>query len=58
MCLLYDRLSFLFHCRLSHLESTVLGMKDLLFILLGFLRHASLRDGSPEFFETYVTLDS
>ena len=29
-----------------HLESTLLGMKDLFFILLGFPRHASLRDRS------------
>ena len=54
MCLLYDILSFLFHC----LESTLLGMKDLLFILLGFPRHASVRDRSPESSEPYVTLDS
>ena len=44
VCLLYDLLSFLFHCRLCILESTLLGLKDLLFILLGFPRHASLRD--------------
>ena len=41
-----------------HLESKLLGVKDLLFILLGFPRHASLRDRSPESSETYVTLDS
>ena len=41
-----------------HLESTLLGVKDLLFVLLGFPRHASLRDRSPESSETYVTLDS
>ena len=41
-----------------HLESTLLGLKDLLFILLGFPRHASLRDRSPESSEPYVTLDS
>ena len=32
--------------------------EDLLFLLLGFLRHASLRDRSPESSEPYVTLDS
>ena len=32
-----------FPLSLFHLESTLLGMKDLLFILLGFPRHASLR---------------
>ena len=41
-----------------HLESTFLWVKDLLFILLGFPRHASLRDRSPESSEPYVTLDS
>ena len=41
-----------------HLESTLLGLKDLLFVLLGFPRHASLRDRSPESSEPYVTLDS
>ena len=40
-----------------HLESTLLGMKDLLFVLLGFPRHASLRDRSPESSEPYITLD-
>ena len=39
-----------------HLESTLLGMKDLLFMLLGFPRHASLRDRSPESSEPHVTL--
>ena len=34
------------------------GVKDLLFVLLGFTRHASLRDRSPEPSEPYVTLDS
>ena len=41
-----------------HLELTLLGLKDLLFVLLGFPRHASLRDRSPESSEPYVTLDS
>ena len=41
-----------------HLNSTWLGVKDLLFVLLGFPRHASLRDRSPESSEPYVTLDS
>ena len=41
-----------------HLDSTLLGVKDLLFILLGFPRHASLRDRSPESSEPHVTLDS
>ena len=41
-----------------HLESTLLGVKDLLFMLLGFPRLASLRDTSPESSEPYVTLDS
>ena len=41
-----------------HLESTLLGMKDLLFMLLGFPRHASLTHRSPESSEPYVTLDS
>ena len=41
-----------------YLESTLLGMKDLSFVLLGFPRHASLRDRSPESSEPYVTLDS
>ena len=41
-----------------HLDSALLGMKDLLFILLGFPRHASLRDRSPESYEPYETLDS
>ena len=40
------------------LKSTLLGLKDLLFIVLGFPRHASLRDRSPESSEPYVTLDS
>ena len=42
VCLLYDLLSFLFPLSPFHLEPTLLGMKDLLFILLGFPRHASL----------------
>ena len=37
-----------------HLEPTLLGMKDLLFVLLGFPRHASLRDRSPESSEPCV----
>ena len=41
-----------------HLESTLLGLKDLLLILLGFPRHASLTDRSPKSSEPYVTLDS
>ena len=41
-----------------YLESILLEMKDLLFLLLGFQRHASLRDRSPESSEPYVTLDS
>ena len=41
-----------------HLNSTWLGVKDLLFVLLDFPRHASLRDRSPESSEPYVTLDS
>ena len=41
-----------------HLKSTLLGLKDLLFIVLGFPRHASLRDRSPESSEPYVTLNS
>ena len=41
-----------------HLESALHGMKDLLFMLLGFRRHASLRDRSPASSEPYVTLDS
>ena len=41
-----------------HLEPTLFGMKYLLFVLLGFPRHASLRDRSPESSEPYVTLDS
>ena len=40
-----------------HLESILLEMKDLLFMLLGFPRHASLRGRSPECSEPYVTLD-
>ena len=36
----------------------VLGLKDLSFILLGFPKHASLRDRSPESSEPHVTLDS
>ena len=47
-----------FPLSLFHLESTLLGMKDLLFILLGFPKHASLRDRSPESSEPHVTLDS
>ena len=41
-----------------HLESTLLGVKNLLFILLGSPRHTSLRDRSPESSEPHVTLDS
>ena len=41
-----------------HLKSTLLGLKDLLFVLLDFPRHASLRDRAPESSEPYVTLDS
>ena len=41
-----------------HLESTLLGIKDLLFLLLGFPRHASLEDRSPESSAPYVALDS
>ena len=41
-----------------HLESTLLRLKDLLFIVLGFRRHASLRDRSPESSEPHATLDS
>ena len=57
-------LSFVFALFISfpsppfHLESTLLGMKDLLFVLLRFTTHASLRDRSPESSEPYVTLDS
>ena len=40
------------------LSPTLLGMKDLLFILLGFPRYASMRDRSPESSEPHVTLDS
>ena len=47
VCLLHDILSFLFHCRLC-----------ILFVLLGFPRHASLRDRSSESSEPNVTLDS
>ena len=57
VCLLYDLLSFFFTVAL-HLESTLLGVKDILFMLLGFPRHASLRDRSPASSEPYVTLDS
>ena len=39
-----------------HLESILLGVKDLLFTLLGFPRHASLKDRSPELSEPFVTL--
>ena len=39
-------------------NSTWLGVKDLLFVLLGFPRHTSLRDRSPESSEPYVNLDS
>ena len=41
-----------------HLKSTFLGVKDLLFVLRGFPRHASLRNRSPQSSEPYVTLDS
>ena len=56
VCLLYDLLAIV---PLSpfHLDSTLLGMKDLLFVLLGFPRHPSLRDRSPESSEPYVTLE-
>ena len=37
-------------------KSSLLGFKDLLCVLLGFPRHASLRDRSPESSEPYVTL--
>ena len=40
------------------LNKHYLGVKDLLFILLGFPKHASLRHRSPESSEPYVTLDS
>ena len=50
VCLLYDLLSFFLHCRLFIWNQTLLGMKDLLFILFGFPRHDSS--------EPYVTLDS
>ena len=43
---------------LLHFKSTLLGVKDLLFILLGLPRRASLRDRSPESSEPYVTLGS
>ena len=39
-----------------HLESTLLGVKDLLFILFGFPKQASLRDKSPVLSEPFVTL--
>ena len=57
VCLLYNLLAIV---PLSpfHLDSTLLGMKDLLFVLLGFPRHPSLRDRSPESSEPYVPLDS
>ena len=58
VCLLCDLLSFFSHCLTFHLELTLFGMKDFLFVLLGFPRHASLRDRSPESSEQYVTLDS
>ena len=58
MCLLYGHLSFLFLCRLCIWKQHCLRLKDLLFILLGFLRHASLRDRSPESSEPHATLDS
>ena len=47
-----------FYIVVLHLKSTLLGLKDLLFIHLGFPRHASRRDRSPESSEPYVTLDS
>ena len=47
-----------FPSSLFHLESTLFGMRDLLFVLLGFPGHASLRDISPESSEPFVTLDS
>ena len=51
--LLYDLLSFLFHRRLFIWNQNCLGMKDLLFVLLGFPRQAS-----PESSEPNVALDS
>ena len=41
-----------------HLEPTLLGVKDLLLMLLGFPRLSSLRDRPPESSEPYVTLGS
>ena len=58
VCLLYDLLSFLFHCRLCIWNQYCLKWKVFLFVLLGFPRHACLRDRSPESSEPHVTLDS
>ena len=52
---LKDTLSFLPLLPL-HLESTLLGVKDLFFILLGFPKQAPLRDRSPDLSEPIVTL--
>ena len=49
VCFLHDLLSFLFPLSPLHLESTLLGTKDLLFVVLGFLRRASLRQISRLF---------
>ena len=57
MCLLYDLLSFLFHCRFLHLESTLLGMKDFWIHSSRFLE-ACVSERPPESSEPYVTLDS
>ena len=40
------------------LESTLFCVQDLLIILLGFPRHAFLKDRSPEFSLSHVTFDS
>ena len=53
---LCNLLSFHFHCCILRLESTLTGVKDLLFILLGFPRLASLKDRSPALSEPFVTL--
>ena len=52
MCLLYDLLSYLFHCRLC------IWNQYFSFVFLGFPRHASLRDRSPESSVPYVTFNS
>ena len=59
---------FVFMCLLSDLLSSfsIVALKSVIiiawnersFVLLGFPRHASLRDRSPESFEPYVTLDA